>query len=50
MQNNQNVMCPICNNIAELAYYKNELMCMNCAKDEMFKDGSVYRGIINHGS
>ena len=41
--------CPVCKDVAELAYYKKELMCQNCAKDEMFKDGSVQREITNHG-
>jgi len=40
--------CPICNDVTELAYYKNELMCMSCAKAEMFKDGSAQREIENH--
>ncbi len=42
-------VCPICNDNTELAFYKKELMCQNCAKDEMIKDGSVQREIIKHG-
>jgi len=47
-QSNHLIRCNICNDDADLAYYKKELMCSNCAKDEMFKDGSVYREITNH--
>lgn len=41
--------CKVCNQVKELASYKEELMCQSCAKDEMFKDGSVQREIENHG-
>ena len=42
--------CPICKIRKELAKYKGKLMCMSCAKDEMIKDCSVQREIINHGN
>jgi len=38
--------CPVCKSVvAELAHYKEELMCQNCAKNEMWKDSSIQREI-----
>lgn len=42
------ICCFICKTISDLAEYKGELMCQNCAKDGMIKDGSVQREMINH--
>ena len=41
--------CEICNNESELAFYNDELICADCAKDEMWKDGSIQREIEHHG-